>query len=80
MKFAAVGFTCIDVYKNLNIRYPTGNGIDLMFNLMEQLPGLVPSVVTAVGDDENGALMLSACAKRFSTGATASTTGRTRAS
>ena len=35
-----------------------------MFNLMEQLPGLVPSVVTAVGDDENGALMLSACAKR----------------
>lgn len=44
MKFAAVGFTCIDVYKNLNIRYPTGNGIDLMFNLMEQLPGLVPSV------------------------------------
>ena len=100
MKFAAVGFTCIDVYKNLNIRYPTGNGIDLMFNLMEQLPGLVPSVVTAVGDDENGALMLSACARRkvdtshirvvpggqtavskcFSTGATASTTGRTRAS
>ena len=35
MRFAAVGFTCIDVYKNLNISYPTGNGIDLMFNLMD---------------------------------------------
>lgn len=35
MKFAVVGFTCIDVYKNLGIQYPTGNGIDLLFNLME---------------------------------------------
>ena len=37
MKFAAVGFTCIDIYKNLGIQYPTGNGIDLLFNLMEQV-------------------------------------------
>ena len=51
MRFAAVGFTCIDVYKNLNISYPTGNGIDLMFNLMDLVPELVPSVVTAIGDD-----------------------------
>ncbi len=64
MKFAAVGFTCIDVYKNLGISYPTGNGIDLMFNLMEQIPGLEPSVVTAVGDDENGRMMLEECKKR----------------
>ena len=48
MRFAAVGFTCIDVYKNLNISYPTGNGIDLMFNLMDLVPELVPSVVTAI--------------------------------
>lgn len=64
MKFAAVGFTCMDVYKNLNISYPTGNGIDLMFNLMDLYPGLEPSVVTAVGDDENGRRMLEACEKR----------------
>lgn len=64
MKFAAVGFTCIDVYKNLGISYPTGNGVDLMFNLMEQVPGIVPSLVTAVGDDENGKVMLEECRKR----------------
>lgn len=64
MKFAAVGFTCIDVYKNLGISYPTGNGIDLMFNLMEMIPELIPSVVTAVGDDEYGTCMLTACRKR----------------
>lgn len=27
MKVAAVGFCCIDIYENLNIHYPTGNGI-----------------------------------------------------
>lgn len=61
MKFAAVGFTCIDVYKNLGIQYPTGNGIDLLFNLMEQVEEIEPSVVTAVGDDENGRQLLEAC-------------------
>lgn len=64
MRFAAVGFTCIDVYKNLNISYPTGNGIDLMFNLMDLVPELVPSVVTAIGDDAYGKSMLEACQKR----------------
>ena len=64
MKFAAVGFTCVDVYKNLNISYPTGNGIDLMFNLMELIPDLRGSVVTAVGDDENGNRMLTVCRER----------------
>lgn len=62
-KFAAVGFTCIDVYKNLDLRYPTGNGIDLMFNLMDMID-LAPSVVTAVGDDENGRLLIDACKRR----------------
>ena len=64
MRFAAVGFTCIDVYKNLNISYPTGNGIDLMFNLMDLVPELVPSVVTAIGDDA----MDSLCWKRVRKG------------
>ena len=61
MKFAAVGFTCMDVYKNLGIQYPTGNGIDLLFNLMEQVEEIEPSVVTAVGDDENGKQLLEEC-------------------
>ena len=61
MKFAAVGFTCIDIYKNLGIQYPTGNGIDLLFNLMEQVEEIEPSVVTAVGDDENGRQLLEEC-------------------
>lgn len=64
MKFAAVGFTCIDVYKNLGISYPTGNGIDLMFNLMELVPELEPAVVTAVGDDEYGTAMMQECRAR----------------
>lgn len=63
-RFAAVGFTCIDVYKNLNFRYPTGNGIDLMFNLMDQVKDLQPSVVTAIGDDDNGRLLIGACGRR----------------
>ena len=61
MKFAVVGFTCIDVYKNLGIQYPTGNGIDLLFNLMEQVEEIEPSVVTAVGDDKNGKQLLEEC-------------------
>jgi len=62
--FAAVGLTCIDVYKNLDYCYPTGNGIDLMFNLMDMVPTLEPSVVTAIGDDANGELLLAACRRR----------------
>ena len=49
MKFAAVGFTCIDVYNNLDKQYATGNGVDLLFNLQELLPNIKGSVVTAVG-------------------------------
>lgn len=64
MKFAAVGFTCIDVYKNLNYRYPTGNGVDMMFNLQDMAPGLQCALVTAVGDDANGRLILDACKRR----------------
>lgn len=62
--FAAVGLTCIDVYKNLNYCYPTGNGIDLMFNLMDMVPDLNTSVVSAVGDDDYGRILLEACRRR----------------
>src|SRR5699024_6498703 len=53
MKFAAVGFVCVDVYQNLGVRYPTGNGIDLMFNLMDLMPDIEPAVIAAVGDDDH---------------------------
>lgn len=64
IKFAAVGFTCVDLYENLNHCYPTGNGIDLLFNLMDMNDGLQPSVVTAVGDDADGERILRACRLR----------------
>lgn len=64
IKFAAVGFTCTDVYKNLGISYPTGNGVDLLFNLMELTPSIEPSVVTAVGDDAYGERFIETCSAR----------------
>ncbi len=57
MKIAAVGFTCIDVYENLDNRcYATGNGVDVLINLCKR--GAKGSVVSAVGKDEYGDLML----------------------
>ena len=56
-KIAAVGFTCIDVYENMNNRcYATGNGVDVVINLSKC--GIGSSVVTAVGDDAYGSLMI----------------------
>ena len=64
MKFAAVGFVCVDVYQNLGVRYPTGNGIDLMFNLMDLMPDIEPAVIAAVGDDDHGRMLLDICEKK----------------
>lgn len=64
MKFAAVGFTCIDIYKNLGISYPTGNGVDLLFNLLELSPEITASLVSAVGEDMYAHRMASACTRR----------------
>lgn len=64
MKLAAVGFTCTDVYQNTGISYPTGNGIDWMFNLAELLPETEQAVVTAVGDDTYGKAFLDKCLER----------------
>lgn len=60
MKAAAVGFTCIDVYDD-GRHYATGNGVDLLFNLMDLRDDVQGSVVTAVGDDEYGDLMRETC-------------------
>jgi fructoselysine 6-kinase len=53
MKVAAVGFCCMDVYKELDRCYPTGNGVDFAMNLSKL--GIQASIVSFVGDDANGA-------------------------
>lgn len=63
MKVAAVGFTCVDVYED-GRHYPTGNGVDLLFNLKAQRKEVEGAVVTAVGEDDYGELLLSACRRR----------------
>lgn len=55
MNIAAVGFTCIDVYENLQRSYATGNGVDCLINLSQM--GVAGSVVSAVGQDAYADLM-----------------------
>jgi fructoselysine 6-kinase len=56
MKIAAVGFNCVDIYENLQRLYPTGNGIDFVIHMSRF--GLQTSVISVVGDDEYGLLMV----------------------
>ena len=63
MKAAAVGFTCIDVYED-GRRYATGNGVNVLFHLKNMRKDLEGAVVTAVGKDEYGQLMLDTCRSR----------------
>ena len=56
MKVAAIGFSCIDVYQNLDKRYATGNGIDCIVNLAKR--GIQTSAITTVGTDSYGKEML----------------------
>lgn len=51
----AVGFSCVDVYENINRWYPTGNGIDWGVHLSRL--GISVAVVSAVGKDEYGKKM-----------------------
>lgn len=53
---AAIGFCCIDRYANLNISYPTGNGIDCIAHLSRR--GIGCSAVSVVGTDAEGTEML----------------------
>ena len=55
VKVCAAGFCCADVYKKLDIFYPTGNGIDWGVHLARA--GVPVSVVSVVGTDEYGAAM-----------------------
>lgn len=54
---AAIGFCCIDSYRNLGLSYPTGNGIDSIAHLSRR--GVRCAAVSVVGTDENGKRMLS---------------------
>ena len=56
MKFAALGDNCIDVYKRLGKRYPTGNVVDTGVNM--QLLGISTSIISTTGNDENGEWMI----------------------
>lgn len=55
MRIAGVGFSCIDIYENINRFYPTGNSVDFVIH-MSRL-GYETSMITGVGDDRYGALM-----------------------
>ncbi|WP_042354489.1 fructoselysine 6-kinase [Bacillus rubiinfantis] len=61
MKVAAVGYSCMDVYDNLDRSYPTGNGVDFALNIKKK--GIHASVVSAVGKDRYGEQMLKTLAE-----------------
>ncbi len=57
IRFAAAGFMCIDYYpqfKERSYSYVTGNGVDVLFNLLDMRDDIEPSVVAAVSDDDFG--------------------------
>lgn len=52
MKVAAIGDNCIDMYKNLNRYYVTGNAVDFAVNI--QKLGIPTAVISTTGNDEYG--------------------------
>lgn len=52
MRIACIGDCCIDCYRELNRRYPTGNVVDTAVNLVKL--GTPASVISTAGNDENG--------------------------
>ena len=55
IRACAAGFCCADVYENLDVFYPTGNGIDWGIHLARM--GVPVSVVSVVGEDAYGRKM-----------------------
>ncbi|MCR5161180.1 MAG: hypothetical protein K6C06_05355, partial [Lachnospiraceae bacterium] len=65
IRFAAAGYVCIDYYPELNNRcYVTGNGVDVLFNLLDMRNDLDASVVSAISDDHDGKMAAEAFSKR----------------
>ncbi len=64
-KVTAAGYVCIDFYPDFENRcYVTGNGVDVLFNLLEIRNDLYTSIVSAISDDEYGAMCMEAFEKR----------------
>ncbi len=64
-KFAAAGYVCIDYYPDFNGRwYVTGNGVDVLFNLLDMDSTIESSVISAVSDDLYGRKAAEAFRKR----------------
>lgn len=64
-RFAAAGFMCIDHYPQFPDRsYVTGNGVDVLFNLLDMRDDIEPSVVAALSDDSLGRWAVSEFQKR----------------
>ncbi|MDD3864085.1 MAG: fructoselysine 6-kinase [Eubacteriales bacterium] len=61
MKIACMGDNCIDVYRRLDRRYPTGNVVDTAVNLVKL--GTPASVISTTGNDANGIWLRNTLAK-----------------
>lgn len=61
MRVAGVGFNCIDIYENLQRYYPTGNSVDFIIHMSRF--GMETSMISAVGTDKYGELMMEALRK-----------------
>ena len=65
IKFAAAGYVCVDYYPDYdNLCYVTGNGVDVLFNLVDMRRDIKPSVVSAISDDKYGKMALNAFSQR----------------
>lgn len=60
VRACAAGFCCADVYQDLDVFYPTGNGVDWGVHLSRM--GVPVSVVSVVGEDRYGEKMREALA------------------
>lgn len=65
VKFTAAGYVCIDYYPDFDNRcYVTGNGVDVLFNLLDMRNDVASSIVSAVSDDDYGKMSLKAFKER----------------
>lgn len=65
VKFTAAGYVCIDYYPDFDNRcYVTGNGVDVLFNLLDMRSDVESSIVSAVSDDAYGKMSVEAFRKR----------------
>lgn len=65
VKFTAAGYVCIDYYPDFDNRcYVTGNGVDVLFNLLDMRSDIEASIVSAVSDDAYGKMSVKAFRER----------------